>query len=134
MTSKFPSPEWLNDFHNNLNTDSQYASIASRWEGDISLVIEPDDSFPGRVTLYFDLWHGESRGVEYVDPPEGKEAAFTVSAPFTNWLRILKGDLNPVQAMATMKLKVRGNMAYIMRNVPTVIDFTRVAQDTPFQE
>jgi putative sterol carrier protein len=43
----------------------------------------------------------------------------------------LEGNLNPIQAMATMKLKVRGNMAYIMRNVPTVLDFTRVAQETP---
>ena len=133
MTSKFPSSQWLEEFHNNLNRDPQYARIAQNWEGDINLVIEPDDAFPDRVILYFDLWHGESRGVTYHEDGDAGEADFIVSAPFTNWLRILKGELNPVQAMATMKLKVRGNMAYIMRNVPTVIDFTRVAQDTPFK-
>jgi putative sterol carrier protein len=131
MASKFPSAEWLNDLHNNLNTDERYASVASKWEGDISLVIETDDRFPQTVTCYLDLWHGRSRAVEYVVPPDEKPAAFVISAPFSNWVRILEGNLNPIQAMATMKLKVRGNMAYIMRNVPTVLDFTRVAQETP---
>jgi putative sterol carrier protein len=31
-------------------------------------------------------------------------------------------------AMMTSKLKVNGNMGYMMRNVPTVLDFVRVAQ------
>ncbi|HUF38932.1 MAG TPA: SCP2 sterol-binding domain-containing protein [Anaerolineales bacterium] len=131
MTSIFPSPEWLNDLHNNLNSDSKYGEVARKWEGDISLIIESDVRFRDTVILYLDLWHGRSRAVEYVVHPDQKPAAFVISAPFSNWLRILQGDLNPVQAMATMKLKVRGNMAYIMRNVPTVLDFTRVAQETP---
>jgi putative sterol carrier protein len=133
MSSRFPSAEWLNDLHDRLNRDERYASVASKWEGDISLVIEADDRLERTVICYLDLWHGLSRSVEYVVHPDEKTAAFVISAPFTNWLRILQGDLNPVQAMATMKLKVRGNMAYILRNIPTVLDFTRVAQETPHQ-
>jgi hypothetical protein len=30
-------------------------------------------------------------------------------------------------AMMTNKLRVRGNMGYMMRNVPTVLDFVRCA-------
>jgi putative sterol carrier protein len=32
-------------------------------------------------------------------------------------------------AMMTMKLKVQGSMGYMMRNVPTVLDFVRVATE-----
>jgi putative sterol carrier protein len=32
-------------------------------------------------------------------------------------------------AMMTRKLKVRGSMTYMMRNVPTVLEFVRCAQD-----
>ena len=131
MASLFPSAEWLNDLHTRLNADARYAVVASNWEGDISLIIEADDQHPRTAICYLDLWHGRSRAVEYLVHPDEKPAAFVISAPFTNWRRILAGDLNPIQAMATMKLKVRGNMAYIMRNVPTVLDFTRVAQETP---
>lgn len=132
MTSKFPSEEWLNDLHARLNSDAQYAHVARSWEGEVNLVIEPDDQFSERVALFLDLWHGASREVAYLNNPDDRPAPYIISAPFTNWLRILRGELNPIQAMATMKLKVKGNMAYIMRNVPVVLDFARVAQETPF--
>jgi putative sterol carrier protein len=37
--------------------------------------------------------------------------------------------MNPMTAMMTSKLKVKGSMGYMMRNVPTVLDFVRVAQE-----
>jgi putative sterol carrier protein len=57
------------------------------------------------------------------------DALFSISAPFSNWRRILDGELHPMQALLTQKLRVRGNMAYLMRHVPTVLDFTRCAQE-----
>lgn len=133
MASKFPSAEWLNDLHDKLNSDPKYAQIARNWEGDISLVIEPDEAYPESAVLYLDLWHGASREVAFFENTNEKTAAFSISAPFSTWLRILQGELNPVQAMATMKIRVKGSMAYIMRNVPTVLDFTRCAQETPYE-
>jgi putative sterol carrier protein len=41
----------------------------------------------------------------------------------------MKGELNPMQAMMTRKLQVNGSMAYMMRNVPTVLDFVRCCRD-----
>ncbi len=132
MTYKFPSPEWLDELHQKLNNDTRYAEIAHRWEGDIIFVIEADDQLKESVCMYFDLWHGASRGVEYDIDLAAQNAAFTISAPYANWVRILEGELNPIQAMATMKLRIKGSMAYIMRNVPTVLEFTRCAQDISF--
>lgn len=133
MPHNFPSAEWLNALHDKLNSDAQYAEIAKNWEGDLLFVIEPDDQFANTVVLYFDLWHGASRQVAFDVDMNSRSAAFTILAPFTNWMRILQGELNPIQAMATMKLRIKGNMAYVMRNVPTVLDFTRCAQEVPFQ-
>lgn len=132
MTHQFPSAAWLNALHEKLNSDSQYAEIAKNWEGDLLFVIEPDEKYKDTVALYFDLWHGASREVIFDVDMNERKAAFTILAPFSNWLRILQGELNPIQAMATMKLRIKGNMAYIMRNVPTVLDFTRCAQEIPF--
>jgi putative sterol carrier protein len=42
---------------------------------------------------------------------------------------IVTGKLSPMTAMMTMKLKVKGNMGYMMRNVPTVLDFVRCMQE-----
>jgi len=34
-----------------------------------------------------------------------------------------------MQAMMTRRLQVEGSMAYMMRNVPTVLDFVRCARE-----
>ncbi len=39
-----------------------------------------------------------------------------------------KGELDPMQAMLTRKLTVKGNMGYMMRNVPTVLEFVKCAK------
>ena len=129
MSTEFPSAAWLAALKDKLNSDKKYADIAKNWEGDLSFVIEPDPEWSQKMTLYLDLWHGTCRNARLV--PEGEEqvAAFVLNGEYQNFVRILKGELHPIQAMATMKLKVRGNYGYIMRNVPTVLDFVRCAQE-----
>ncbi len=129
MPHDFPSQEWLQAFHQKLNSDPQYAQVARNWEGDLCLIIDPDETFDRQVVMYFDLWHGACRKVGYHRSPDEVQARFVINAPYSNWVRILEGELHPIQALATMKLKLRGNMAYIMRNVPTVLDFTRCARE-----
>jgi putative sterol carrier protein len=129
MPIQFPSPEWLAAFHAKLNSDTQYAQIARNWEGDLVFTIESDSGFGETVHLYFDLWHGTSRAARVLASPDEVDALFSISAPFSNWRRILDGELHPMQALLTQKLRVRGNMAYLMRHVPTVLDFTRCAQE-----
>jgi putative sterol carrier protein len=40
-------------------------------------------------------------------------------------LRIMEGKLDRMQAMVTRRLEVGGDRGYMMRNVPTVVDFVR---------
>jgi putative sterol carrier protein len=129
MGYQFPTPEWLQALGDKLNADEQYGKIASKWEGDLCFIIEPDDGLPEEVIYYLDLWHGTCRGTDILGGEQDKKAAFTLKAPFQTWSRILDGDLHPMQAMLTQKLKLKGNMAYMMRHVPTVLDFTRCAQE-----
>lgn len=127
--AEFLSEEWLNSFEEKLNTDDRYAEIAKKWEGDINLQIDPGIHLAEPVTVYFDLWHGKCREAYFVEDGNQKDAAFAMNAKYEDYVRILTGDLHPMQAMLTRKLKVQGNMALLMRNVPTVLDFVRCAQE-----
>ncbi len=129
MSAVFPSPEWLKAFEEKLNTDEQYARIAKNWEGDLVFQIEPEGNLKEQVIFYLDLWHGKCRGTEVWDEIADKTPAFILKASYGNFARILKGDLDPMQAMLTRKLGVKGNMAVMMRSVPTVLDFVRCARD-----
>ena len=130
MTTVFPSEEWLKDLNAKLNSDGHYAEIARKWEGDLFFFIEPEGNLKEGLTFYLDLWHGTCRKVEYQPLPKSyPNPAFTLTASYDNITSILAGKLNPMTAMMTSRLKVKGNMGYMMRNVPTVLDFVRCAQE-----
>lgn len=130
MTAIFPSAEWLQGLEDKLNTDEHYNEIAKNWEGDLFFNIEPEGSLKEPLTFYLDLWHGKCRKVEYKAGSETyPNPVFILTASYNNITAVLTGKLNPMTAMMTSKLKVKGSMGYMMRNVPTVLDFVRCAQE-----
>jgi putative sterol carrier protein len=130
MGYAFPSEGWLTALSDVLNSDERYAYVAKNWEGDMLVLVEPE---PGEAAgtkaagAYLDLWHGKCRKTAMYTggDPAMPKPAFTLRAPRSLLLRIMEGKLDPMQAMVTRKLKVEGNMGYMMRNVPTVLDFVR---------
>jgi putative sterol carrier protein len=129
MGAVFPSAEWLKDFEEKLNTDEHYAQVARNWEGDMCFVIEPDGNLTKQVIMYLDLWHGKCRSTALLDGNSQPSSAFTLKAGYGNFAKVISGQMDPMQAMLTRKLDVKGNMAQMMRNVPTVLDFVRCARE-----
>lgn len=130
MAAVFPSEEWLQGLEKKLNSDDRYNQIAKDWEGDMLFFVEPAGNLKEPLTFYLDLWHGQCRKIEYKPAPESHpNPAFTLTASYKDITAILTGALNPMTAMMTSRLKVKGSMGYMMRNVPTVLDFVRVARE-----
>jgi len=104
--------------------------MAKNWEGDMLVLVDPEPGEPAGAPAagaYLDLWHGKCRKTAmYAEgDPAMPKPAFVMHAPRGLLLRIMEGQLDPIQAMVTRKLKVEGNLGYLMRNVPTVLDFVR---------
>lgn len=130
MSAVFPSEEWLKNLEAKLNSDERYGEVAKTWEGDLFFYIEPEGNLKEQLTFYLDLWHGKCRKVDFKPAAETYPSpVFTLTATYNNITAILSGKMNPMTAMMTSKLKVKGNLGYMMRNVPTVLDFVRVAQE-----
>ena len=135
MGHPFPSEAWLLALQDLLNQDAQYAHTARGWEGDMLCLIEATDGPDWIAAFYLDLWHGTCRGVKSY-PPGTKAlpaAKFTLRSPLPNFYRVISGELDPMQAMMTRRLRVEGNMAYMLRNVPTVLDFVRCCRATEIE-
>jgi putative sterol carrier protein len=134
MPSIFPSAEWLSSLQLKLNSDPHYNEVAKRWEGDLIFDIQPSGHLTEPLVMYLDLWHGKCRAVDYgPNPAKYPKPAFILRAPYDNFTAIVLGKLDPMTAMLTSKLKVAGSMAYMMRNVPTVLDFVRCAREITSQ-
>jgi putative sterol carrier protein len=127
--TQFPADDWLPTLKEKLNTDEQYADIARNWEGDMICKIEPDGPLPEAVIYYLDLWHGKCRDAYILEEIGQKNPALLLTASYSNFIKILKGETEVVQALLTRKISVKGNMALLMRNVPTVLDFVRCCRE-----
>lgn len=125
----FPTDEWVVAVSDKLNNDEKYSQIARNWEGDMIYVVEPGGELKEPIIFYLDLWHGKCRDAYRVGDPQAVKAVFTLKAPYDNYVRLLRGQLEPMQALLTRKLVVQGNMATLMRNVPTVLDFVRCCRE-----
>jgi putative sterol carrier protein len=127
--AQFPAPEWITALTDKLNTDEHYAHVARNWEGDMLVKVEPGGSLEGSILYYLDLWHGKCRDAYQVIDAFTIKPTLTLSAPYQNYIKILSGDLDAMQALMTRKISVQGNFGLLMRNVPTVLDFVRCCRE-----
>lgn len=121
--AKFPSLEWADEYVKKLNDNADYKESGKTWEGDISFVIEKDQDLAETYYLYLDLFHGECRDFKFAtklnDIPN---AEFKYIGPFTNWVRLIKKEIDPIQGLLTGKFKLEGPMMKIM-------SYTKAAQE-----
>ena len=117
MTIPFPSDAWIKALMVEINKSASYAEAARNWEGDFVFLIEAADRQSQPTRLYMDLWHGQCREAAELTDESAKTPAFRLSAPMTAWKKVLLKQLDPVQGMMTGQLKLKGNMAVIMKNI-----------------
>lgn len=117
MAIPFPSEAWVQQMMADLNQSEAYREAAKNWEGDFLFVIEPGGRLEKTTRLYMDLWHGKCRAARVVDDQEELKTAFRLTGSIEVWKKVMTGQLDPMQAMMTGRLKLQGNMAVVMRNV-----------------
>jgi len=127
----FATEAWIQRLHEEVNKSEAYRQAAKTWEGDFYFVIEPEGSFTETVYLYMDLWHGESREAFVAHDPSVKTPEFVISAPVSVWKDVIELRLDPIKGMLTRKLKLKGNMAKIMRAVKAANELVRCTTRVP---
>jgi putative sterol carrier protein len=115
----FPSEEWISRYRDLINGSEEYREAAQTWEGDIAFFMEaePDRGVPEDLVALLDLWHGECRGARMITAEQADAAAYGIRAPYSRWREVVLGDLEPVKAMVQGRLKLRGDLATIVRHV-----------------
>jgi len=135
MAHKFPSDPWVKALMEDLNNSAAYAEAAKNWEGDFYFVVEPGGTMEKQAVMYMDLWHGKCRDAFEVADESAKTPAFRMSGPVATWKKVLTKKLDPIQGLVTMQLKLKGNMAMVMKNVRAAKELvescTRVETEFP---
>ncbi len=133
MALLFPSEDWLEAFQQALNSDAQYAAAARSWEGDVTFVVEADDG--GVVACaHLDLWHGRCRSATFHSGAEGvPQAKFELRGSLQNVLRVLRSEIDPIHAVLTRRVRLKGSLGYVLRSTQAVMEFVRLARSIPTQ-
>jgi len=136
MAILFGSQEWVDALKKALETSQAYKEAAKNWEGDLYIIVESDASYKNRHVLYLDLWHGECRETGVITDENEKSPKYRIVGPFTNMKQILDKKVDPVQSMMTGKIKVKGDMAQIMKMPRAAVELVNcmTAFETVFPE
>lgn len=128
MAYIFPSLEWVIAFKDEINRSPVYAEAAKSWEGAINFVIDDlPDSLGHPSVLWIDLWHGSCRDAKEASAVQPIEAPYTIHAPLANWKKVITKKLGPTQAMISGQLRVKGNLAHILKYVKAAQELVECA-------
>jgi putative sterol carrier protein len=133
MQYVFGSSEWVEAVKVAINTSTSYREAARQWEGDFWFVVEPEDAAPdaARQFIYFDLWHGECREAFVTTDESRKTPEFRIWATPPKWRKVLTREVDPIKALMTNTLKLKGPLAKVMRNVKAAQELVLAAAAVP---
>jgi putative sterol carrier protein len=121
--------EYRLEFKERINTDSEYAKLASGVDDSYTLVLqaEPDKGVQSTMIVGFaieagkmtDIWSGE------------RETSFILSAPYRVWVDILLGKIGANRAFITRKLNIKGNMPRLLKTAKATDRLVALLREIP---
>lgn len=123
------SPEWVATYEKMIQESQEYKEAAKGWEGTvvIHIMANPELGLDGDIYQLLDLWHGECRSVRLVPREVGEKADYILSGELERWEAVVAGDLDTTKAMMQGKIKLKGDLATIVRYVKASALLTEIA-------
>lgn len=118
------SAQWAAKFKAEINASQAYRSAAKGWKWPLGLVVlaEPKQNFPASKGIVLDLEEGKARSVQVGSVEDAERCDYVITASYSQWKDVANGKLDAVRGLMLRKLKLKGNLA-------TIIRYTRASQE-----
>ncbi len=113
----FATDAWIKRLGEACNKSETYREAAKNWEGDLYVIVEPEGRLQETVYMYLDLYHGQCREAFVPADPTALTPEFYISGPVSVWKAIAEKKMDPMKALFTRKITLKGNMAKVLKNV-----------------
>jgi len=120
MALSFPSIEWVEEFKKQINSSEGYKKAGATWTaGAVALVTsaKPEIGIKEDVGIWLDLHQGVCKDAKIVTAEDAQKAPFCITGDYARWKQVIKKELEPVKGMMQGKLKLKGDLPTIVRNV-----------------
>jgi hypothetical protein len=130
--------EWIAAWKAILDESPTFDEAAAGWgvgfDGSILLAVEGDDALADPPSFYVEPVDGSVAEARPVDASGEVEAGFRLSAPYTVWKRLIRGELGPEAAVAGGEFDFEGDLARAMQYREAMAIMTAAASviDTEF--
>ncbi len=126
---KLGSLEYLEAIKERSNADAKYLELAKGHNASYTLVLEPEpeQGVTGQTIVGFDNVDGEMNQVWLGQRP----TEFTLSAPYSVWVDILRGKMGPTKAIASRKLKTQGPFLQLLQGGSRIIRWVEILRTIP---
>jgi len=121
MSAELFSDEWAAAWAAEINASDSYRVKASKWQGALVLVIEPDPDLgiEARRAVLVDLFRGQCRAARAATAEDLGEAPYVLSGPAAVWDQILYGQLEPAAAVTMGLLSLaKGSLRDLVPFIP----------------
>jgi putative sterol carrier protein len=132
--------QWLAAYHERLAANDDYTEAASGWgvdfDGDFVLHVRPDDVYDGDpITFFLELEDGAVHGSRVVDSPEAVDHGFSISGPYSEWKRLIQGEVGIVDGVMSGDFDAGGSKLTALQFQEALVEMGETATniDTDFE-
>jgi putative sterol carrier protein len=114
--------EWMDAYKAAIVADPEYKQIAKDWEGSVSLIVnaDPEKGLPEPTYVFMDYWHGDVGEFVVCDRAKAESATFVMTGDYVRWKQVARKELDATKGLLQGKLKLRGDLPYVVRNIKVV--------------
>jgi len=96
--------------------------------------VKPEEVKGATLNIWMDFWHGELRKIEVVVPGEHEDARFKLIGPYSVYKEMVRGKTDAISLVMRGKLKLEGDLSYMMRNMAAIRRFAELMGSIPIEE
>jgi putative sterol carrier protein len=132
MPNEVFTDQWSSACRQRLNARGRFAEVAGSWKSPVALLMRADPRLGvlrDRM-VYLELRDGECQLARVAGEGDRERAEFILAADAAQWKRLLDGDLDPIPAVMTGKLKLeRGSLARLLPHAPAAKELIAAARE-----
>jgi putative sterol carrier protein len=123
------SPEYLAEVARRTNSDLEYLQLAKGQNETYTLALEaePTHQINARIVIGYRIEDGRITETWQGERP----TSFTLSGPYSVWVSILRGDLDPIPAFMKQKLHVKGNLIKLVSGANFINRWVAILRTIP---
>ncbi len=117
---KLGSMEWAQEFAKRCNTNADYLEYAQGLNSSFNIHIP-------EAGIAFN-WKGTNGKAQDLKPGLNKDAEFSLEGSKEIWLKIIKGELNFMDAVQRKQITIKGPLPKLMKFMPATTELIKIIE------